>query len=500
MRDEFEGEHGSINFNSPKQLAAFFDSQGAEYFYKFTLKGRDGYKYEQNDRYITDDLKNARDEVERFVAGFRFKKKKLIMLIEKQYAPRVKQLLNKGGFTYTANPVLDKHAIASLADKYPVANQIQRMKKLESILDKFLGEEFKRFICSDGRLHADFNISKSDDYGTISGRFSMSNPNLQQVPSKGESDEILLAEVCRELFLPEDNCWMLKIDYSQIEYRLLIHYAKGPGANEARARFCEDPYTDYHKFVMSITGLDRKYAKNCNFGIMYGMGIGGMMEAFGWSKELCEEILDKYHSSLPYVKPTMEKVREVAEKRGYITTIGGRRARCLVKESSYAFLNRLNQGGSADIMKNAMVAAWESGVFKVLTPHLTIHDELVCSVPKSKEGLAAVKKLREIMETIIPLKIPVIAEPELGADWYHVDTRYVRYRSNGEPELVSAFRVESEEAAREHLGIDKITPLAIVNGKKTLKVSVGDVIIHSIYNETSVVSGEKFDAMFEEVS
>ena len=238
---------------------------------------------------------------------------------------------------------------------------------------------------------------------------------------------------------------------------------------------------------------------NCNFGIMYGMGIGGMMEAFGWSKELCEEILDKYHGALPYVKPTMEKVRDVAEKRGYITTIGGRRARCLVKESSYAFLNRLNQGGSADIMKNAMVAAWESGVFKVLTPHLTIHDELVCSVPKSKEGLAAVKKLREIMETIIPLKIPVIAEPELGADWYHVDTRYVRYRSNGEPELVSAFRVESEEAAREHLGIDKITPLVIVNGKKTLKVSVGDVIIHSLYGETSVISGAKFDSMFKEV-
>lgn len=223
------------------------------------------------------------------------------------------------------------------------------------------------------------------------------------------------------------------------------------------------------------------------------------MEAFGWSKELCEEILDKYHGALPYVKPTMEKVRDVAEKRGYITTIGGRKARCVVKESSYSFLNRLNQGGSADIMKNAMVSAWESGVFDILTPHITVHDELVCSVPKSKEGLAAVTELRSIMENVLPLKIPVIAEPELGRDWFHVDTRYWREKKNGEIELVSAFMVEDLKAARDHLRLSDTEPLVVLSGKKSLPVSVGDVIIHSLYGDTSVISGAKFDAMFKEV-
>ena len=496
----FENKYKKVNFNSNKQMAAFFDEQGAEYNVKFTLKGRDNVKYEQNDRYITSDLREAFDDVEHTVTGFRFKKKKLVLIIEKKYAKRVKYLLDKDGFMYTANAMLDAKALVWLAEKYPVANEILKIKKMESIIDKFLGPEFKRFIGADGRLHADFNISKSDEYGTISGRFSMSNPNLQQVPSKGESDDIILAEVCRELFIPEDNCWLLKIDYSQIEYRLLIHYAVGPGADAARARFLANPYTDYHKFVMELTGLDRKRAKNCNFGIMYGMGIAGMMDAFGWSRETCEEILEQYHSALPYVKPTMEKVRKTAEKRGWIRTIGGRVAHCVAKESSYAFLNRLNQGGSADIMKSAMVAACEQGIFDILIPHITVHDELVCSVPKTKEGLEAVTKLRYIMEHIIPLNIPIIAEPELGNDWYHVDTRYVRTKSNGTMELVSACMGDDEDAVRKFLGIEDDVSLAVKTKKGTVKITDTDVVLKSLDGDFAVVTKSSFDKTFKEVA
>lgn len=489
LRSEFTKRYGEVNFNSPKQLATFFDSQGAGYNIKFTLKGRHGVKYEQSDRFITDDLRQAFDEVARTVQGFKFKKKKLLCAIEKQYADRVKYLLTKAGFMFTANPILDKNALASMVEYCPVVDSILKIKKIDSILEKFLGEDFDRFIV-DGRIHADFNISKTDEYGTVSGRFSMSNPNLQQVPSKGESDDILLAEICRELFIPEAGHWLLKIDYSQIEYRLLVHYAVGRGAEEARKMFRDNPMTDYHKFVMDLTGLERKPAKNCNFGIMYGMGLFGMMEAFGWSKEHCEDILDKYHSALPYVGSTMKLVRKVAEERGYITTIGKRRARCLVKEASYAFLNRLNQGSAADIMKTAMIEADKQGVFDILIPHITVHDELVCSVPKTKEGIEAVTKLRKIMESVIPLKVPLIAEPELGTDWFNVSTAYYRELKSGELELVHA---EFGYALKE----DKRN---IVTSKgEHLIVSDADVIIHSMDNKVAVVKSNFFNVTFKEV-
>jgi len=118
----------------------------------------------------------------------------------------------------------------------------------------------------------------------------------------------------------------------------------------------------------------------------------------------------------------MEKVATVSTERGYITTIGGRRARLRNKDMSYTMLNRLNQGGSADMMKKAMVDADAEGLMDFLSAHITVHDELVCSVPKTAEGLKAVKRLQDIMQTCIPLRLPVIAEPELGPNWFDVES------------------------------------------------------------------------------
>lgn len=415
----FVKRYGNINFNSPKQVAALMEKEDINFKMRFTLKGRNGKVYGWND------LRSGLMDVSDVVKGFKRKKDKIVCFIDRKYTARMSSILDSAGFKYTANPNVDKKFLASVADEYPVVKQMQELKQMSGILSKFLGPNFDRFVCADGRVHADFNISKTDDYGTISGRFSSSNPNLQQIVSKGELDkgkdsEILLAKLCREVFIPEPDCWLLKIDYSQIEYRLLVHYASGRGSAEARQRFIEDPNTDYHEFVMNLTGLERKPAKNCNFGIMYGMGLGGMQEAFGWTKEFTEEVMDKYRDALPYVFTTMEKVATVSTERGYITTIGGRRARLRNKDMSYTMLNRLNQGGSADMMKKAMVDADAEGLMDFLSAHITVHDELVCSVPKTGEGLKAVKRLQEIMQTCIPLRLPVIAEPELGTNWFDV--------------------------------------------------------------------------------
>ena len=420
----FTKKYGAVNLNSSKQVAALLDRQDIPYRYKFTVKGRGPVKYGWSE------LRQGKIELDEVVRGFRRDKGKLVAKIDKSHKDRMCDILDAAGFDYICNPNVDKKFLDAVADEYPVTKLIKEIKQIDGIISKFLGPGFDRFVIMEedglGRVFGDFNISKSDEFGTISGRFSGSNPNLQQIPSKGVIDEgtdreLNLAKMCREIFVAERDCWKFKIDYSQIEYRLLVHYARGPGSKEARARFNEDPKTDYHQFVMDVTGLERKPAKNCNFGIMYGMGASGMQDAFGWTAAKVEEVLSVYHEALPYVATTMTAVSDQAKEKGFITTIGSRRARIRNKDMAYAMLNRLNQGGSADMMKTAMVMAGDEGLLDSLHVELTVHDELVGSVPKTKEGVENLKRLQEIMENCIKLRVPVIAEPEVGPNWYDVE-------------------------------------------------------------------------------
>ena len=488
----FVSKYGKINYNSSKQLQRLCDTHEIPYRVRFTLKGKDGVKYGA-------DKRQALNDVRHYLYGFRIEKKQAVLYVSKERVDAIANVLTDTGFDFIYSASLDKHFLEPAAKLYPMIADLVVLKKMNSTLSKFLGSSFDRFIAPDGHIHGTFNISKSERGGTISGRFSASDPNLQQVQSKGEAEDVKLAELCRETLVPEENCWLLKIDYSQIEYRLLVHYAIGVGAEDAREAFRKNPKTDYHKFVMNLTGLERKYAKNCNFGIMYGMQLKGMMSAFGWDEEKATHVLDVYHEALPYVQTTMEAVANKAKKRGYIRTIGGRKARLKNENLSYTMLNRLNQGGSADIMKTAMVTAFDEGLFSILIPHVTVHDELVCSVPKTRDGLAAVHRLREIMETCIPLAIPILAEPELGRDWYHVDTRYVHETKNG-LELVSACVYKDESEAREFLGLGEDAEI-VVKTKAGVRVpAIGDVILRDLDDRFAIVSGAYFNEHFEEVA
>lgn len=414
----FHKKYGTINLNSSKQKGVLFDKLNIDYEYKITLRGRHG------QRYAKSQARKLLEEVKPFITGFGIQKKEATLFIGKRRRRPIEEVLEENGFIFSSNPSVGNKAILHLAETHQVVADILEIQQINGTLTKFLGEKFDRFIVN-GRIYCDFNIAKSDDYGTITGRFSASNPNLQQMQAKGEvtidGKTYDLAEMCRELFLPEKDCWLLSIDYSQIEFRLLVHYARGVGSDKAREMYNKDPNTDYHEFVRTISGLERKPAKNCNFGIMYGMGEKTMAKNFGWTKSATELVLEKYHTALPYVLTTLRRVMEVVQKRGYIKTIGGRKARLRDKNLAYTFLNRLNQGSSADIMKSAMVASNEEGIFDILDLHLTIHDELICSVPKTVEGVRAVIALRQILENNITLKVPIVAKPEIGGDWYHVE-------------------------------------------------------------------------------
>lgn len=320
--------------------------------------------------------------------------------------------------------------------------------------DKIAGTFIDSYILKghvNGRLHCMFNQLKSDDSGTVSGRFSSSNPNLQNIPARHP----VLGPLMRSMFIPEEGMLWGSLDWSQIEYRLLVHYAsitKGIDASEAVRMYREDPKTDFHTMASEITGVPRKQAKNINFGVVYGMGVPKLAADLGVSIDEAKAIMAQFQENAPFMKGMLDRCSNAAAERGFIKTILGRKRRFDVWEVRYlqagseaveyvqegelskfvegkslrgrprrAFthkaLNALLQGSAADLMKKAMVQMWESGIFNVLVPHLTVHDEFNSSVPDTKEGREAFDEMRHIMETTLTLDIPILADGQLGANW-----------------------------------------------------------------------------------
>jgi len=301
-----------------------------------------------------------------------------------------------------------------------------------------------------GRLHTQFHPLKSDDGGTVSGRFSSRTPNLQQVPARDKE----LSELVRSCFLPDEffPLW-LRGDYSQIEYRLLAHYAVGRGSDEIRQRFRDDPSTDYHEatrqqiYAIANLLLDRKPTKNINFGLVYGMGKPKLKRTLGVDNETGEKFFNAYHEGVPFVQETFDAATAEVEERGYSLTILGRRSRFdkfvpmydreaiplsyyaaverygtqISRAFTHKSLNRKLQGSAADIMKKGMLEAYESGIFNELggPPHLTVHDELDTSY--HPDCWRAAKRLKECMEETIQLSVPVILDVEVGPSWAAVE-------------------------------------------------------------------------------
>ncbi|DAC71839.1 MAG TPA: hypothetical protein DSN98_08340, partial [Thermoplasmata archaeon] len=302
------------------------------------------------------------------------------------YKEPTENMILKG--TFRGNPTFEKRILGRVDNH--VAKKILEFRHINTLLTMFV-QPYPDLLV-DGRLHCQFNPLRSDEYGTVSGRFSSSQPNLQQVSGKDEEEyihesEILNGLVVRKLFIPEEDCDWLKGDWSQIEYRLIAHYASGEGADTIRQRYKEDPNTDYHAEMSKMTGLeDRKTVKTLNFGAAYGMGWKKMASQYGWNPEEAQSVYEMYHKKVPFVKETSRRVSEKAKRIGFIRTVLNRRAHLVSSDKAYVMFNRLIQGSAADLMKKSMVDAHKAGVFNVLYPHLVVHDEWDCSMPRTKEG------------------------------------------------------------------------------------------------------------------
>ena len=285
----------------------------------------------------------------------------------------------------------------------------------------------------DGRIHADINQIRSDAGGTVTGRFSMSNPNLQQIPARHPE----LGPMIRSIFIPEEKTVWGSFDYSQQEPRILVHYAKLQ--NLSGVDEIVDAYNagdaDFHQVVADMAGIERKQAKTINLGLMYGMGKNKLMAELGLMKDSAEKLIKQYHTKAPFVKQLMENVSRKANDRGKIRTLLGRACHFdlwqpvqfgvfkplplemarkeydepLKRAFTYKALNKLIQGSAADMTKKSMVALYENGII----PHIQIHDEVDISV----ESDAKAEQIIEIMESAVDLQVPNKVDYEKGNNW-----------------------------------------------------------------------------------
>ena len=319
-----------------------------------------------------------------------------------------------------------------------------------------------------GRIHADINQIRGEKIGTITGRFSMSNPNLQQIPAKG-----FIGKKMRELFLPEEGCMWGAFDYSQQEPRIVVHYALKLGLNGAEKvadSYKNDPGADFHKIVATMANIPRTTAKTINLGLFYGMGKNKLAEQLNLEYTEAKELFEKYHHQVPFVRKLSYDLQEFAERNKFLYTLEDRFCRfnkwepidkkwdskekrfvikgnkpvpLLFREDAeilykselmdkgyppdptlknfenhyrpafvYRALNKLIQGSAADMTKKAMVLLYEEGIL----PHIQIHDELCVSIDNKDQAL----KIKNIMEQAIKLEIPNKVDYESGPNWGNI--------------------------------------------------------------------------------
>ena len=286
-----------------------------------------------------------------------------------------------------------------------------------------------------GRIHAEINQLRSDSGGTVSGRLSMSNPNLQQLPARNKE----FGPAIRGLFLPEEGYKWGSFDYSQQEPRLVVHYASSIGEGYEGSQELVEAYTnadaDFHQTVADLVGIDRKQAKTIGLGLMYGMGKNKLANMLGLQFDEASALIGKFNRRAPFVKLLSDRCMKKANEEGVIRTKLGRKCRFEMWEPrdfgihtpetfenasakygrnnikrafTYKALNRLIQGSAADQTKQAIVTCYKLGFL----PLLQIHDELCFNVHDED-----VEKIKRAMESCVELCVPSVVDVALGSDF-----------------------------------------------------------------------------------
>ena len=334
----------------------------------------------------------------------------------------------------TSSPSFTKNFLQE--HKHPVVKMIAQAREINkahtTFIDSILRYEHK------GRIHAEINQLRSQTGGTVTGRFSYQNPNLQQIPARNKD----LGPKIRSLFIPEDGHRWGVFDYSQQEPRLVVHYAslyKLPSVYDVVDAYQNDSSADFHQTVADMADIPRSQAKTINLGLFYGMGKAKLQAELGVTKDKAADLFNTYHSRVPFVKQLMEKASNRAQDRGQIRTLLGRLCRFHLWEPNqfgmhkalsheealrehgpgirraytYKALNKLIQGSAADMTKKAMLELYKEGII----PHIQIHDELDLSIENEDQA----KKVIEIMEHAVTLEVPNKVDYEVGDNWGEIN-------------------------------------------------------------------------------
>ena len=292
-----------------------------------------------------------------------------------------------------------------------------------------------------GRIHTELHSTRRDEGGTVTGRFSSSNPNLQQIPARDPD----IKKMIRGLFIPEDGCQWGSFDYSSQEPRLLVHFAASVPTHLRHAvvdNIVDEFNTgdvDLHQMVADLAGITRKQAKTVNLGIMYGMGVAKLADQLGIPADDAKSLIKQHRDKVPFVKGLADLATKQASDNGQIRTLLGRKCRFHLYEPvtfgvgkplphgeaqkeygkqirrafTYKALNRLIQGSAADQTKKAMLDCYNEG----LIPMLTVHDELCFNIENDEQ----IGRIKEIMETGVPLKVPSKIDVDIKPDWGEVE-------------------------------------------------------------------------------
>ena len=357
----------------------------------------------------------------------------------------IAKMFDKLGLKY---PRTEKGAVSftkAWLNSHPseICQQLVKLREFDkadsTFIDSILRHEHN------GRIHTELHSTRRDEGGTVTGRFSSSNPNLQQIPARDKD----IKKLIRGLFVPDEGYKWGSFDYSSQEPRLLVHFAASVGSMP-RQDLLDDIVHEYnnsdvdlHQMVADLASITRKEAKAVNLGIMYGMGVGKLADQIDVEPETAKELLSQHRNKVPFVKALAEMASRRAASNGQIRTLLGRKCRFhlweprefgagkplpydeALKEYSglngtgirraftYKALNRLIQGSAADQTKKAMLDCYNAGH----TPMLTVHDELCFNI----DGAEQADQIKNLMETGVELKVPSKIDVDIQDDWGEIE-------------------------------------------------------------------------------
>ena len=331
------------------------------------------------------------------------------------------KIIEKAKKTKTGQYVTSEEVLQQLKNKHEIVADILEHRGLKKLIGTYIDALPKLINPRTGHIHTSFNQTI-----TATGRLSSSDPNLQNIPIRGEDGKEI-----RKAFIPEPGCLFFSADYSQIELRVMAHLSQDPNMievfREGKDLHAATAANIYKKPIEEVTRDERTKSKRANFGIIYGITVFGLAERLDIPRDEAKMLIDGYFATFPEVHDYMEKSKEVARQQGYVTTLFGRRrylpdinsANSVVR--GFAERNAINapiQGTAADIIKVAMIHIFQrfkaEGIKSKMI--LQVHDELNFSVyPDEKEKVERI--VIEEMQNAFQMAVPLVADFGFGDNW-----------------------------------------------------------------------------------